>query len=958
MPSKPSVSAYSSWSRLPRHGRPEEYGGGGVDDFRYNLVMAEELQRRRRRGRPRHHAAQRHLPAVLPLLLHDEQKQRWLPGICSGELITAIAMTEPGIGSDLASMTTTAIRDGDHYVVNGSKTFITNGINADLVITAVKTDPTQRTRASACSCSSGAWRASSGAATSTRSASTAQDTAELFFNDVRVPVENLLGEEGEGFRTWCRQPAPGAAVHRHRRRGARPAALDVDARVRARSAPRSASRSGAFQNTRFVLAEMETEVEIGQAFVDRACSAHNAGELTAEEAAMAKWWCTELQKRVVDQCVQLHGGYGYMLEYPIARAYADARITDDLRRHHRDHEGDHRPLLGALIEIPLHLSLVVAIGAFAGSVAVLITGAPPRRIDPDTLRVTLAGAGVVVTDLEPVSEVRGLVTFRATGPDVPPSFVRVLGREERDGDLLLRSLRSLRVKGMGDDRPSGSPRRVAEHAVLAQALTARAGVRLPAPTAVALTGEGAALIVEDWVDGARLDELGATDIGDALLHNLWREVAVMQRRRIAHRALNASNIRVTGDDAVLVDFRQADLSAPDHVLGADVAELLTSIATIVGAERVVTVAAAELGPEALARALPLLQPVVLTPRTRAAAKAQRGLLDDLRSHTQVAAGVEEFELAQIHRITLKGIVSLVGSLVLAAYLFNLVADWSEIWAALQTADLTAVPWLVVFYVMGTVGGALSMMGSVTQPLPLWQTSEIMIAQSFLNRFTPANAGGMALRARYLQLSGVDLTVAAAAVGLTSVASGVAQFLLIVVFFVWGGQTDAFSEISLPSVGSILLLAVAVGALGGAIALTGWGKRTVVPWVKRTWNKAFGSFRQLGSRPDLLGKLFGGTFLGKFANLFSFYVCVLAFGVDMPFSQAGAVYMVGNTIGSAVPTPGGVGGVEAALTAALLSVNVDPATAAAIVLLFRLFTFWLPTIPGWFFLQRVQRQGIV
>jgi glycosyltransferase 2 family protein len=610
------------------------------------------------------------------------------------------------------------------------------------------------------------------------------------------------------------------------------------------------------------------------------------------------------------------------------------------------------------IEIPLHLSLVVAIGAFAGSVAVLITGAPPRRIDPDTLRVTLAGAGVVVTDLEPVSEVRGLVTFRATGPDVPPSFVRVLGREERDGDLLLRSLRSLRVKGMGDDRPSGSPRRVAEHAVLAQALTARAGVRLPAPTAVALTGEGAALIVEDWVDGARLDELGATDIGDALLHNLWREVAVMQRRRIAHRALNASNIRVTGDDAVLVDFRQADLSAPDHVLGADVAELLTSIATIVGAERVVTVAAAELGPEALARALPLLQPVVLTPRTRAAAKAQRGLLDDLRSHTQVAAGVEEFELAQIHRITLKGIVSLVGSLVLAAYLFNLVADWSEIWAALQTADLTAVPWLVVFYVMGTVGGALSMMGSVTQPLPLWQTSEIMIAQSFLNRFTPANAGGMALRARYLQLSGVDLTVAAAAVGLTSVASGVAQFLLIVVFFVWGGQTDAFSEISLPSVGSILLLAVAVGALGGAIALTGWGKRTVVPWVKRTWNKAFGSFRQLGSRPDLLGKLFGGTFLGKFANLFSFYVCVLAFGVDMPFSQAGAVYMVGNTIGSAVPTPGGVGGVEAALTAALLSVNVDPATAAAIVLLFRLFTFWLPTIPGWFFLQRVQRQGIV
>jgi alkylation response protein AidB-like acyl-CoA dehydrogenase len=306
---------------------PEEYGGGGVDDFRYNVVIAEEVQRGGINAAGLGWTL--HNDICMPYFLSlgtDEQKARWLPGIASGLLITAVAMTEPGIGSDLASMSTTALRDGDRYIVNGSKTFITNGINADLVITAVKTDPSQRHKGMSLLILERGMDGFERGRNLEKVGMHSQDTAELFFTDVAVPVTNLLGEEGQGFvhlvsnlpQERLSIAVTGVAAARQ--------ALDVTlAYCKDRTA--FGQPIGSFQNSRFRLAEMATEIEIAQVFVDRCVVALNAGELTAEEAAMAKWWCTELQKRVVDTCVQLHGGYGYMLEYPIARAYADARIT-------------------------------------------------------------------------------------------------------------------------------------------------------------------------------------------------------------------------------------------------------------------------------------------------------------------------------------------------------------------------------------------------------------------------------------------------------------------------------------------------------------------------------------------------------------------------------------------------------------------------------------------------------
>ena len=309
-------------------GVPEEYGGVGIDDFRFNQVIVEEIGYAGVAGSGL--GITLHNDICLPYFLEyctPEQRERWLPGIASGELITAVAMTEPGIGSDLASMSATAIKQDDGtYLVNGAKTFITNGINADLIITAVKTDPTQRHKGISLLIIERGMEGFERGRNLAKLGMHAQDTAELFFADVVVPAENLLGAEGAGFgqlvANLAQERLSIALAGVAAAQGALNWTLDYVKEREAFGQP-----IGSFQASRFALAEMATEISLATVFCDQATLALNAGELSVEDAAMAKWWCTELQGRVVDRCVQLHGGYGYMLEYPISRAYADARIT-------------------------------------------------------------------------------------------------------------------------------------------------------------------------------------------------------------------------------------------------------------------------------------------------------------------------------------------------------------------------------------------------------------------------------------------------------------------------------------------------------------------------------------------------------------------------------------------------------------------------------------------------------
>jgi alkylation response protein AidB-like acyl-CoA dehydrogenase len=265
---------------------------------------------------------------VIPYIAHlgsAEQRARWLPRLADGTAIGAIAMTEPNAGSDLAGIRTSARRDGDSYLLSGQKTFISNGINADIVIVVAKTDPSQGRRGVSLLVVERGMAGFTRGRNLEKVGTHSQDTAELFFDEVRVPAENLLGEEGRGFAYLMRElPQERMTIAVSAIAAAESAFEWTVAYCHERSA--FGQRIGDFQNTRFLLADLKTELTVGRVFLDRCIEAHVAGKLTTEEASMAKLWLTELQNRVIDRCLQLHGGYGYMREYPIARAFLDARV--------------------------------------------------------------------------------------------------------------------------------------------------------------------------------------------------------------------------------------------------------------------------------------------------------------------------------------------------------------------------------------------------------------------------------------------------------------------------------------------------------------------------------------------------------------------------------------------------------------------------------------------------------
>lgn len=304
---------------------PEQFGGAGVDDFRYNAIVIDELQRAGAAAEAISFTLQNDI--VLPYLTDlttPDQQQRWLPGVVTGETVLAIAMTEPGTGSDLAGIRTAAVRDGDCYVVNGAKTFISNGQSGDLFVVAVRTSPDRHKGLSLLVVDADTPGFERGRNLE-KIGLHAQDTSELTFTDMRVPVQNLLGEEGSGFyQLVANLPQERLALGVGAVAAAEAVLAETLEYVRARKA--FGSPIGSFQHSQFVLAELATELDIARTFLDDCLAQHLVGELTAARAARLKWWTTDLQVRTADRCLQLHGGYGYMREYSVSRAFVDARI--------------------------------------------------------------------------------------------------------------------------------------------------------------------------------------------------------------------------------------------------------------------------------------------------------------------------------------------------------------------------------------------------------------------------------------------------------------------------------------------------------------------------------------------------------------------------------------------------------------------------------------------------------
>lgn len=317
------------WLEAGKHGFlgtavDEQYGGGGDPDFRFNAIVSEETTRGGYSGV----GFMLHNDVVQPYLTElatDEQKARWLPGFVSGEIITAIAMTEPGTGSDLQGIKTHAKQDGSDWILNGSKTFITNGINSDLVIVVARTNPDAGAQGFSLFAVERGMEGFERGRNLDKVGLKAQDTAELHFNDVRVPAENMLGEEGQGFIYLMKNLPQERLSIAVVAAAAMESCLEMTLNyVRDRKA--FGRNIGSFQNTRFVLAELATETEMVRLAVDKYIELLNEKKLTVQDAAMIKWWSTELQTKLIDRCVQLHGGYGYMREYPIAKAFLDSRV--------------------------------------------------------------------------------------------------------------------------------------------------------------------------------------------------------------------------------------------------------------------------------------------------------------------------------------------------------------------------------------------------------------------------------------------------------------------------------------------------------------------------------------------------------------------------------------------------------------------------------------------------------
>jgi alkylation response protein AidB-like acyl-CoA dehydrogenase len=305
---------------------PEEYGGSQAGDYRYNAVMAEELAKV---SGAMSSCFGIHYDVVAPYLVQlttPEQRRRWLPGFCTGELITAIAMTEPSGGSDLAALKTTAVRDGDDWVLNGSKTFITNGYSADLVIVAARTSPEKKARGITLFAVEAGMPGFTRGRKLDKVGQTESDTAELFFEDVRLPDSNRIGEVDRGFISMMER-LPQERIGSGISNLAHAAQILLETVDYTKERTAFGQPIGSFQHNKFLVAEMVTRVDVTQAYIDSCVLAHDRGDLTAIDAAKAKWWSAQVQNDVLDACVQLYGGYGYMNEYRVARAWRDARVT-------------------------------------------------------------------------------------------------------------------------------------------------------------------------------------------------------------------------------------------------------------------------------------------------------------------------------------------------------------------------------------------------------------------------------------------------------------------------------------------------------------------------------------------------------------------------------------------------------------------------------------------------------
>ncbi|TMR16140.1 flippase-like domain-containing protein [Nonomuraea turkmeniaca] len=529
--------------------------------------------------------------------------------------------------------------------------------------------------------------------------------------------------------------------------------------------------------------------------------------------------------------------------------------------------------------------------------------------------------------------------------------VTVLDRDRQVAGLPYRLWRRIRLNSETRRRAIRSLRAELEREALMAYAAQAAGASTPRLLGTSEIGTEAALLAYEHIETRPLDEVPDTEIDDELLAQIWEQVELLQIQRLAHRRLTGDSIHLDRDGrVVLTDARSGEIAAGDLLLRLDVAQLLTYLALRVGAERSVRAAAAVMGPEALAAAMPLLQRIALTRETRSALAKQKHLLATLREQIVALKPSGTVEEVRLERFRPRTLITIIASTI-AAYILLSQLSQVDVYKVITTANWAWSGLALVAAFVSFVAAALMLRGFVPEPLPLWRTVLVQFASSFVKLVTPPAVGGVAINTRYLQKRGITPASAVASVGASQLIMLVFHIALLLLFAYITGSTTATSFT--PSRGLVVAL-LAIALLVVVVLGVPPVRRMVTSRLRKLFGNVLPRLLDVLQSPLKMIEAGVGTLMITIAFVACLYACVSAFGGEISFTAVAVVYLTANAIGSAAPTPGGLGAVEAALVLALIAAGVPQAVATSAVLLYRLLTFWLPVLPGWASFTYLQR----
>jgi glycosyltransferase 2 family protein len=604
--------------------------------------------------------------------------------------------------------------------------------------------------------------------------------------------------------------------------------------------------------------------------------------------------------------------------------------------------------------VPLFAGLLALVGAATvGALVAVAAGTPSRAPTPAAVAAGLERVGLRVEHVAAEQvDARASVPWRARLATGRELFVKTRSSEERSADLLFRVWRVIRLRRPGDELPESSLRRAVEHEAFVASRAAAVGVRTPKVVAVGRLDD-AVFAAYEAVSGANLcDEPERAT--PAVLRSVWSMSQAMHRAGIAHRDLRAANLLVDDDgEAWVVDFGFAEVAASRQQMRHDVVELVASTAAVVGVRPAVDAAVEVLGPQALAEALPYVQPAAVCAATRRS--LGRDGFGELHRALVEATGYPEPDAPRLERVRPRTLLTIVALGVALWVLLPQISQQQDLWSQLTGAHLGWVAGVGAVAAASYVAATFGLLGAVPSAIPFAPTLAAQVANSFTNRITPAGVGGMALNTRYLARVGTGTAAAATSVGVSATAGVVVHTVLSVFALAWAGSAG-LGDVTLPEPRTLGVTgAVVAGVVGLGLALP-TTRRFLAERLSGPLRQSARSVREVATRPSKLVLLFGGSALVTVANIIALTLSLRAFGAVVAVSTVAVVYLAGSAIGSAAPTPGGLGAVEATLVAGLTATAVEQGVALAAVLLFRLATFWLPILPGWASFALLQRKG--